>query len=258
MSNPEEVKVAEDIRNAYAAGAIAPVSARLGETDIAAAYRVQAVNTDYWVKQGRRIVGKKIGLTSPVVQKQLGVDQPDFGILFGDMLVEDGARADADKLLAGRIEAEVAIGLKSDLLGTDISEADLRSAISWLAPALEIVDSRIRDWKIKITDTVADNASSAAFVLGKKRHWPVDFDVVDVTMRMRRDGEVVSEGKGSACLGSPLISCLWLAREMAKRGNPLRAGEVVLSGALGPMVGITKGAAFEADIDHLGTVGVRF
>lgn len=253
-----ETNVAASLRAAYRDGAIAPVAGYLPPGDVAAAYRVQDLNTVAWLGQGRRLIGRKIGLTAPAVQAQLGVDQPDYGMLFEDMLAPDGGSLSATHLIAGKVEAEIAVGLKADLIDPELDEAALLAAIDWLAPALEIVDSRIADWKISIVDTVADNASSAYFVLGSARAAPAQIDVVAATMRLRADDQVVSQGAGAACLGSPYNACLWLARTMIAVGRPLRAGDILMSGALGPMVPVTAGVRYQADIDGLGAVSIQF
>jgi 2-keto-4-pentenoate hydratase len=229
----------------------------LGSSDVALAYAVQeAVNTRR-VLAGARVVGRKIGLTSTVVQRQLGVDQPDFGVLFHDM-----AHASADvvpmaSLLQPKVEAEVAFVLSEDLDG-DLDDRRLRASVDCIVAALEIVDSRITGWDITIVDTVADNGSSGLFVLGDRPARLVDVEPRDVSMSMTIDGATVSEGNGRACLGDPLIALAWLARTAQEHGVPLRAGEVVLSGALGPMVSAAPGNHVRADISGLGSVWIEF
>ena len=235
-----------------------PVRSLLGETDVAAAYAAQEIATNRRLASGARLVGRKIGLTSPAVQKQLGVGQPDYGMLFHDMDVANGGEVDMARLIQPKIEAEIAFILGRDLDDERLGTADVIAAIDWVLPALEIVDSRVAGWNIRITDTVADNASSGLFVLGHTPRRLADVDVLDCGMVMERAGEPVSTGIGRACLGSPLNATLWLARVMAQAGRPLKAGDVVLSGALGPMVAVTQGSRFEARIDGLGTVAVGF
>jgi 2-hydroxy-6-oxonona-2,4-dienedioate hydrolase len=235
-----------------------PVADLLGPGDVDAAYQVQRLLTERRVAAGARIVGRKIGLTSAAVQRQVGVDRPDFGTLFDDMHFTDGAEIPIGRLLQPRCEAEVAFVLGSDI--DDASDpAAIRAAVALAYPALEIVDSRIAEWRIGITDTVADNASSGVFVLGATGT-PLDaFDPVDVTMTMRRGGsEVVSDGTGRACLSDPLNALAWLATTMIEVGTPLRAGDVVLSGALGPLVPVAPGDVFTAEITPLGTVTASF
>jgi 2-keto-4-pentenoate hydratase len=226
--------------------------------DIEAAYAVQRLNTERALAVGRRLAGRKIGLTSPAVQRQLGVAQPDFGALFTDMAVAEGGTVPVRRLLQPKVEAEVALVLTDDLPDPDCTLADLVRATGFAAAALEIVDSRITDWDISIVDTVADNASSGLFVLGGTRV-PLDrVDLRTVRMTLSRHDTVVSEGSGDDCLGSPLAAALWLASTSARRGDPLRAGDVVLTGALGPMVTVAPGDVFHAEISGLGSVRVGF
>lgn len=234
----------------------APVRDLIGSADVAAAYAVQRELTDLRLRTGR-IVGHKIGLTSPAVREQLGVDQPDFGVLFADMDVSALDPVPVGGLLQPRIEAEVAFLLGADLTG-DFTPADVRAAVDTMAPALEIVDSRIAGWDISIADTIADNASSGLFVLGPERVRLDTLQPVDVQMEMSVDGVVVSKGSGAACLGDPLAALAWLAAAARDLGDPLRAGQVVLSGALGPMVLVTPGMRVTATLTGLGTVATTF
>lgn len=235
-----------------------PVRDLLGDDDISIAYRVQDLITKARIASGARVVGRKIGLTSPAVQKQLGVDQPDFGTLFADMDCPEGEPVPMDRLLQPRIEAEVAFVLGADLAEGDLDLPQVRDAVEYAVAALEIVDSRVADWDIAITDTIADNASSGLFVLGSRRVGLDAFEPADVTMTLTENGAVVSEGVGRACLGDPLLALSWLARTIRDLGEPLRAGELVLSGALGPMVTVKPGTVIEADISALGKVSAKF
>jgi 2-keto-4-pentenoate hydratase len=236
----------------------APIRAIIGETDIDAAYAVQEQITERRIGEGARLVGRKIGLTSPAVQAQLGVAQPDYGMLFHDMDVSNGGEIPLDRLIEPKLEAEIAFIMGRDLTGETLTTADVLGAIEWAMPALEIVDSRIEFWDIRITDTVADNASSGLFVLGHDVRRLDAIDLRDCGMALECNGVLVSSGTGAACLGSPVNATLWLARVMAKAGRPLKAGDVVLSGALGPMVTVKPRAVFEARIQGLGSVGVNF
>ena len=247
------------LRAAYRSGVpVAPVRDVLGPGDIDAAYAVQLRSTAAWIAEGRRIVGRKIGLTNPVVQTQLGVDQPDFGVLFDDMAIADGASVPVGQVLQARVEAEIAFVFDADVDDPDITLDRLRPLVRSIRPALEIVGSRIADWKIGIVDTVADNGSSGAFVLGGNAVSIDGFDLEGAVMAMTRNSEPVSKGQGSACLGSPLLAAQWLARELSRRGTPLRAGDIVLTGALGPMVDARPGDEFTAEISGLGAVSCRF
>ncbi|TDC36926.1 2-keto-4-pentenoate hydratase [Micromonospora sp. 15K316] len=230
----------------------------LPEGDIESAYQVQQVHTRQRLGAGRRRVGAKIGLTSRAVQEGFGVFQPDFGVLFDDMAVPDGVEVPIGRLLQPRVEAEVAFVLGADLPDERVTTADLIGAVDHLLPAIEIVDSRIAGWDISIVDTVADNASSGLFVLGTSPRRLSDVDLRLCGMVLESAGEPVSVGAGAACLGNPLHALEWLSRTLARSGDPLRAGDVVLSGALGPMVPVTPGAAYEARISGLGSVRTCF
>jgi 2-keto-4-pentenoate hydratase len=236
---------------------IAPIHARLAASGIAAAYEVQKKGIAPLLSAGDRVVGRKVGLTSVAVQKQLGVDRPDFGTLLASMEVLSGEDIRYE-LIAPRVEAEVAFILARDLTSEIITPSDLLGAIAWATPAIEIVDSRIEDWKIGILDTIADNASSGRYVLGPDRHRVEGLDLRLCGMVLEKNGEVSSVGVGAACLGHPLHAALWLARTMAGHGAPLREGDVILSGALGPMVGVSPGDRVGATIQGLGSVSVSF
>ncbi|MGW2824287.1 2-keto-4-pentenoate hydratase [Streptomyces sp. NPDC001443] len=234
-----------------------PVTDLIGGTDIGTAYRVQQAVTERRLLAGARLIGRKIGLTSAAVQSQVGVDRPDFGVLFDDMRYSDGELVPYERLLQPKIEGEIAFLLDRDLTDTAQLTA-LRDCVALAFPAAEIVDSRIADWRIGITDTVADNASSGVFVIGE-RGLPLDaFEPSDAVMTMRRDGQLVSDGTGRDCLGDPLNALGWLAATGIEFGSPLRAGDLVLSGALGPMVPVLPGDVFEVTIEPLGTITARF
>ena len=245
--------------DAESSGPCAPVRDLIGTDDLDAAYAVQERSTARALERGRRIVGRKIGLTSPAVQAQLGVDRPDFGMLFADMAAGEGLPIAAARTMQPKIEAEIALILGEGLPHADPTVADLLLATAYAVPALEIVGSRIAGWDIRITDTIADNASSGLFVLGGPAR-PLDgLDLgAGARMTLKRGEEVVSEGSGEACLGHPLNAAVWLAGEMARRGRPLTAGEIVLTGALGPMVPVAPGDMFTAEIAGLGRVTARF
>jgi 2-keto-4-pentenoate hydratase len=234
-----------------------PVRDLIGADDVDAAYAVQRLLTQDRLNDGISIVGHKVGLTSPAVQAQLGVDQPDFGMLFDDMDCPDG-QVSMQQLLQPKVEAEVAFVLAHDLDDSDLGERRVRTAVAYATPALEIVDSRITGWDISFGDTVADNASSARYVLGDERLDLSHYEPVNSSMSMTLDGQTASTGNGAACLGDPLNALAWLARTARDLGEPLRAGHVVLSGALGPMVTIQKSCVVRAEISALGEVTASF
>lgn len=206
---------AELLRNAYNfQRPCAPVRDLLPAGDVEAAYDVQETNTQLWIAEGRRLVGRKIGLTSVAVQKQLGVDQPDFGMLFADMAAGDGEPIPVGAVLQPKVEAEIAFVIDRDLRLEQPTVEELVRSIACAVVAIEVVGSRIANWDIRLVDTIADNASSGMFVLGKTPFALKGLDLRDCTMQMSRGGEVVSTGVGHACLGHPLDAALWLARKM--------------------------------------------
>ena len=222
------------------------------------AYKVQELLLEEQLSAGARISGWKIGLTSTAVQEQLGVAQPDFGVLLEHRGYLGGAVISCGGLLQPRIEAEIGFVLGSDLPDREVDEADVMNATDFVCAVLEIPDSRIQDWDIAITDTVADNASSGLYVVGSQRRPLKDCDVVATKMTLWRDDKVVSEGNGAACLGNPVMAVVWLANMLQSFGKTLRAGDLILSGALGPMVPVEDGARFRAELTGIGDVAVSF
>ena len=257
---PDQLSTAaKALRDAAARGVpIAPLRETYPTLDGSAAYAIQRLNTEHGVASGRRIVGCKIGLTARAVQAQLGVDQPDFGMLFDDMGYGDGEPIPLSALQQPKVEAEIAFVLERDLDAERPTLGHVLNAIGYALPAIEIVDSRVRDWKISILDTIADNASSGVYVLGGSPKKIDAFDLRLCGMSLEQSGEPVSLGCGAACLGHPLNAVVWLARTAARTGRPLRAGDTVLSGALGPMVPVKPGDVFEARISGLGRVAAAF
>ena len=249
-------EAADRLLDATASGTpIPPLTDLLGSTDVDLAYDVQRTVTARRLAEGARLVGRKIGLTSAAIQAQVGVDQPDFGVLLDDMRFRDDEAIPVGRLLQPRAEAELAFVLGSDITDAD---GDVRSAVALAFAAIEVVDSRVADWRIQITDTVADNASSGVFVVAERGFTLDEIEPRDVVMTMTRNGEEVSRGDGRACLGDPLNALAWLSRTAIRLGDPLRAGDVVLSGALGPMIEARPGDVFVAEIAPLGTVTARF
>ena len=205
-----------------------------------------------------QVVGKKIGLTSVAMQKLIGVDEPDYGHLFDKMLVREGEPVQCSRLLLPRVEGEVVFVLKRRLKGPGVTMADVLRATEGVMASIEIVDSRVRDWKIKLPDTIADNASSARFVVGSRLVDPARIDLRLVGMVMEKNGEVVNTGAGAAVLGHPAASVAWLANKIGEFGIALEEGEIILSGALTAAVDANAGDCFLISFSGLGTVGVRF
>ncbi len=222
------------------------------------AYAVQQHNVARRIARGERLVGRKIGITSKAVMEWLGVDQPDFGALLDTMAVDDGAVCAVSSLIAPRVEGEVAFVLARDLDSPRTTAVDVVDATAWIAASIEIIDSRVKDWKLKLVDTIADNASSARFVVSSTKASLSGIDLPLVGCALRKNGRVASSGAGAACLGNPVNAVAWLARTLAARGTPLKAGDVVLSGALCPVVPVEKGDVVEVDVGGIGRCSVRF
>lgn len=251
--------IAEQIRLAESSGVpIPPISEQLQADSVDDAYAVQQINTKFHLDAGRRISGRKIGLTSPAVQKQLGVDQPDFGMLWKDTEYQDGEEIPISRVLQPKIECELALVLGKPLSMEQPGFADVIRAVDYVVPAFEIVGSRIADWKINIYDTIADNASSGMYVLGGPARKISDVDLRLCGMVVEHQGQPVSTGCGAACLGHPINAAVWLAREMVKYDAPLQEGDIVLTGALGPMVNVSPGDRFSARISGVGSVRTSF
>ena len=258
MTQATHDELARRLRDAYARGAVPPLRDGLDPVDADGAYAVQTINTRFWEAQGRRIVGRKAGLTAKAVQVQLGVDQPDFGALFDDMAITDGGTLDPARALQPKAEAEIAFVLGADLPDAGTTPDRVAAAVESVHAAIEIVDSRIADWKISFADTVADNGSSAFFVLARDGKPLAGLDLYSAGMVMEIDGAIVSLGAGAAALGNPLNAAAWLARTLAARGEPLKAGDILLAGALGPMVALQSGNHVRAIVGGIGTVSFTY
>ena len=259
MSNRNLEAAAKRLREAAKSGKTCePVRNLIGETDTGQAYAVQAINTALRIAGGAKVIGSKIGLTSPVVQRQFGIDKPDFGMLWEDREVWNGGEISVKEIMQPRAEAEIAFVLGRDLRSDSITSVDVISAIEYALASIELVGSRIEGWDIRITDTIADNASASHWVVGHKPVRLENLDLINCKMVMEKNGKVASEGAGSACLGSPINAMLWLAKTMARLGTPMRAGDLILTGAIGPMVKVEAGDRFRAEIEGLGDVSVRF
>lgn len=251
--------IADELYDAMvAARTVDPLTDRYPELAIEDAYRIQQGVIARRIEKGERIVGKKIGVTSKAVMNMLGVHQPDFGQMLDGMIFGDGDTIVARTLIQPKAEGEIAFVLKRDLIGPGISAADVLAATEGVMACFEIVDSRIRDWKIKIQDTVADNASCGVFVLGDRMVDARQVDLRNCGMVLEKNGEVVVTGAGAATMGSPVNAVVWLANTLGRLGVPLKAGEVILSGALGAMVPVQAGDNLRVTIGGIGTCAVRF
>lgn len=257
MSSSTE-QAAQRLREAYGGTTVAPLRDVLEPQDAERAYEIQAINTRLWQAQGRKIVGRKIGLTAAAVQRQLGVDRPDYGVLFDDMQIENGGTLAAARVIQPKAEAEVALILGTDIDKPDATADDVFAAAQSAVAAIEIVDSRIAEWKITFADTVADNGSSAFFVLGTQPQPLAGLDLFTCGMALKVNGAIASIGAGAACLDHPLNAAAWLARTLSQRGEPLRAGDIILTGALGPMVTLARDSFIEAAIGGLGSVSFHY
>ncbi|HVO23356.1 MAG TPA: fumarylacetoacetate hydrolase family protein [Candidatus Margulisiibacteriota bacterium] len=238
---------------------IPPISATHGIGSIDDAYAIAGLNAAALIEAGHRPSGKKIGLTSTAVQKQLGVDQPDFGVLFADMEFLSRDVVPMTRLIQPKVEAEIAFVAAREI-GTYCAPrwCEFLASLAYALPAIEIVDSAIADWKITLFDTIADNASAGRYVLGDQPVAIGSVQLANVAMELRVGGQVSSTGKGSLCLDHPLRAAFWLATTLASLGQPIRAGEVILSGALGPMVPVKTGDEVVADFGAFGTVCCKF
>ncbi|HUH37217.1 MAG TPA: fumarylacetoacetate hydrolase family protein [Spongiibacteraceae bacterium] len=239
---------------------VAPLTEQVAGIDIDDAYHISLGMVQRRVDQdGEKIIGKKIGVTSKVVQEMLGVHQPDFGFLTDAMQYENGAAIPvANNLIAPRAEAEIGFMLKKDLVGPGITEQDVLDATDYIMPCFEIVDSRIRDWQIRIEDTIADNASCGVFTLGEGRADPRTLDLPKLRIRVWKNGQPLSEGLGSAVQGNPLTAVAWLANTLGRYNIPFKAGEVILSGSLVPLENVGAGDAMRLELEGVGTAEVRF
>ena len=253
QSIAKELRTAEEQRSP-----VAPVAGRFGPLTVADAYAVQLANIDLRRSAGDRVLGRKIGLTSLAMQTQLGVDQPDYGHLLASMGVANGGAVTTAELIAPRIELEIAFLLGRTLEGPGVTVADALAATEAVFPSLEIIDSRIADWKIGLVDTVADNASSGRFVMPSRLTPVRDLDLRLLGGVMEINGVLTSWSCGAAALGDPAACVAWLANALAPYGGRLEPGEIVLSGALDKSVPVKVGDVVRADFDRLGSAGVRF
>ncbi|MES3015375.1 MAG: 2-oxopent-4-enoate hydratase [Pseudomonadota bacterium] len=237
---------------------VAPLTERESTITLDDAYGIQLRMIQRRLDAGERIIGKKIGVTSKIVQDMLKVDQPDFGQLLSGMVFNEGEAVSVGRLIAPKAEAEVAFVLARDLTGPGVTAADVLRATDFVLPCFEIVDSRIRDWKIKIQDTVADNASCGVFSLGGVRRSPRELDLALAGMVLEKNGEIVSTSTGASVQGSPVNAVAWLANTLGRYGIALEAGDVILSGSQSPLVPVKAGDCFTCSVGGLGSTSVRF
>ena len=259
MNRPSIEQLGDELYAALAeCRMVEPLTSRHAELTVEDAYVIQQRLTTRRLAAGEKIVGKKIGVTSQAVMNMLGVHQPDFGMLTDAMVCNEGEAIAARTLIQPKAEGEIAFLLKRDLEGPGVTAADVLAATEGVMACFEIVDSRIRDWKIRIQDTVADNASCGVFVLGDRLVDPRRVDLVTCGMVLEKNGEVVVTGAGAATMGSPLTAMAWLANTLGRLGVPLKAGEIVLSGALGAMVPVGAGDSLRVAVGGIGGCSVRF
>lgn len=238
--------------------AIDPLIARHPDIDVVDAYEIQLINIRRRLDAGARVVGHKVGLSSKAMQQMMGVDEPDYGHLLAEMEVYEDVPVEAGRYLFPRVEVEVGFVLGADLPGAECTEEDVLAATVAFAPAIELIDSRIKDWNIGLADTISDNASSAGFVLGAERVAPKDIDIKDIDAVLTRNGEVVAEGRSDAVLGDPVIAVAWLARKVASFGVRLKAGDIVLPGSCTRAIDARPGEEFHAEFAGLGSVRLQF
>jgi len=238
---------------------VEPLTDREPDMAIEDAYHVSLRLLDRRLEDGEKIIGKKIGVTSKAVQNMLNVHQPDFGYLTDHMVYGNGEEIPvSEEMIQPRAEGEIAFILKKDLEGPGVTSADVIAATEAVMPCFEIVDSRVRDWNIRIQDTIADNASCGAFVLGDRAVDPRALELATVGMVVEKNGEIISTGAGAAALGSPVNCVTWLANTLGRFGIPLKAGEVILSGSLVPLEPVQAGDFMHVEIGGIGAASVRF
>jgi len=249
----ESLRQAEDERRA-----ISPIITGNPGLTVADAYRIQLQNIQRRIAAGARIAGRKVGLTSRAMQQMMGVDEPDFGVLLDDMFVEEGDAIPVADLVQPRVEAEIALVLGRDLRGPGVSSTSALRAVESAVASIEIIDSRITDWKIGLIDTIADNASSARVVVAGRRTPIEGLDLRLIGMVLHINGELLETGAGAAVLGNPARCLAWLANKLAGFGEQLRAGDVILAGSLHRAIPVKSGDSVVAEFDRLGSVHTRF
>ncbi|MGV0804443.1 2-keto-4-pentenoate hydratase [Mycolicibacterium setense] len=235
-----------------------PLTDRYGDIDVVDAYEIQLINIRQRVAEGARIIGHKVGLSSKAMQDMMGVDEPDYGHLLDEMEVFENVPVKSSNFLYPRVEVEVGFILADDLPGAGCTEEDVLAATAAFAPAIELIDTRITNWQIKLCDTIADNASSAGWVLGEARVSPKDVDICNIDAVLTNHGKVVAEGRSDAVLGNPVTAVAWLARKVESFGVRLKAGDIVLPGSCTRAIDAPPGSDFVADFAGLGSVRLSF
>jgi 2-keto-4-pentenoate hydratase len=259
LTDPVRDALAADLAEAERSRVpIAPLTDANPDIDVVDAYEIQLINIRQRVAEGARVIGHKVGLSSEAMQKMMNVDEPDYGHLLDEMQVFEDRGVRTANYLYPRVEVEVGFILADDLPGAGCTEDDVLAATAAFAPAIELIDTRIKDWKIKLCDTIADNASSAGWVLGEARVSPKDIDIKNIDAALTRNGEVVAKGRSDAVLGNPVTAVAWLARKVEAFGVRLKAGDIVLPGSCTKAFDANPGDKFVADFDGLGAVHLSF
>lgn len=259
LSDAIREQLAADLAHAERTRApMSPLTDAYPDIDVVDAYEIQLINIRRRLADGATVVGHKVGLSSAAMQQMMGVDEPDYGHLLADMEVFEDVAVEAGRFLYPRVEVEVGFILADDLPGAGCTEDDVLAATAAFAPSIELIDSRITDWKIKLCDTIADNASSAGFILGAARVSPKDIDITAIDAVLTRNDEVVAEGRSDAVLGNPVTAVAWLARKVDSFGVRLRAGDIVLPGSCTRAIDVRPGDRFVAEFAGLGSVRLSF
>ncbi|OBB44619.1 2-keto-4-pentenoate hydratase [Mycobacterium sp. 852002-51961_SCH5331710] len=259
LSDQVRQKLAADLAQAERSKVpIPPLTDGHSDIDVVDAYEIQLINIRQRVAEGAKVIGHKVGLSSKAMQQMMNVDEPDYGHLLDDMAVHEDTPVKSADYLYPRVEVEVGFILADDLPGAGCTEDDVLAATAAFAPAIELIDTRITDWKIKLCDTIADNASSAGWVLGENRVSPKDIDITAIDAVLTRNGEVVAKGRSDAVLGNPVTAVAWLARKVDSFGVRLKAGDIVLPGSCTKAFDATPGADYVADFAGLGSVHLSF
>ncbi|POX57203.1 2-keto-4-pentenoate hydratase [Streptomyces sp. Ru71] len=258
LTDPQRQRAAQILRTAeHRRTPVDPLTDTFPDIGTEDAYEIQLLNIRHRLAAGAQVRGHKVGLSSPVMQRMMGVDEPDYGHLLDDMELSPDTPVPVARYCHPRVEVEVGFVLGDDLPGEDCTPQDVLHATERVVPALELIDSRIRDWRISIADTIADNASSAGYLIGEGRD-PRELDLKAIDARLTSGGELLAEGRSDAVLGDPAVSVAWLARTVARFGVPLKKGHVVLPGSCTRAVDVTAGQTFTAEFTGLGQVSLTF